>query len=309
VYLNAENISPLLAAVTKLAEDLDGDLEVVFVVDGSPDDSFARLTEGLSRLQLKAQVLVHSRNFGSFAAIRTGMEAAHGQHIAVMAADLQDPIELIEQFYAALSEDRADLVVGTRASRNDGRTKDAMSRAYWRLARRIISDELPRGGVDVFACNAVVRDALLQMREQRSSMIGQLYWLGFRREEVPYHRRERDVGASGWTLRRKINYLLDSFFSFTDLPIRILTTVGAIGLIVAFVLTVTVLVGRATGAITVPGYTAIVLVIVGFSALNLLSLGVVGNYVYRTYENTKQRPLALVSGQIEFPAKKLEHSE
>jgi heme/copper-type cytochrome/quinol oxidase subunit 2 len=103
--------------------------------------------------------------------------------------------------------------------------------------------------------------------------------------------------------------LLDSFFSFTDLPIRILTAVGAIGLIVAFVLTVTVLVGRATGAITVPGYTAIVLVIVGFSALNLLSLGVVGNYVYRTYENTKQRPLALVSGQIEFPAKKLEHSE
>lgn len=309
VYLNAANISPLLAAVAKLSDDLGGDLEVVFVVDGSPDDSFARLTAGLSRLHLVAQVLVHSRNFGSFAAIRTGMEAARGQHIAVMAADLQDPIELVEQFYEVLADDRADLVVGTRASRNDGVTKDAMSRAYWRLARRIISDELPRGGVDVFACNTLVRDALLQMREQRSSLIGQLFWLGFRREEIPYHRRERDAGASGWTLHSKINYLLDSFFSFTDLPIRILTAVGAIGLMVALALATAVLIGRATGAITVPGYAAIVLVIVGFSALNLLSLGLVGNYVYRTYENTKQRPLALVAGRIEFPGDKAGHIE
>lgn len=308
VYLNAPNISPLVEAVTELSASLDNDLELVFVVDGSPDDSFARLTNALSGSRLTAQVICHSRNFGSFAAIRTGMEAARGVCVAVMAADLQEPIELIEEFFRILDEDRADLVVGTRTGRDDGMMRDAASRTYWRLARRIISSEIPHGGVDVFACNGLVREALLEMREQNSSLIGQLYWLGFRREEVSYQRLERTAGTSGWTLRRKINYLLDSFFSFTDLPIRALTMTGVIGLAVAFGLAVAVLLARVTGAIDVPGYAAIVLVVIGFSALNLFTIGVIGNYVYRTFENTKQRPLGIVSGRVEFSSGRSDRS-
>ncbi len=302
VYMNSENISALLEAVDGLHRDFGGDLETVFVVDGSPDDSMAQLTAGLSRRGLRAQVLVHARNFGSFAAIRTGMAAARGSHIAVMAADLQEPIELVEQFFSILATDRADIVVGTRESRADGVARDFASHAYWRLARRIISADLPKGGVDVFACNAMARDALLQLGEQRSSLIGQLYWIGFRREEVPYERRAREAGESAWTLRKKVNYLLDSFFSFTDLPIRALTAVGAFGFLLAAILAVAIVVGRLLGWIDVPGYAATVLVVLGFSTLNLLCLGLVGNYVYRTYENSKGRPLSLVSGQIDFPA-------
>ncbi len=300
VYKNAENVAALLDAVSGLAHGLDGDLEAVFVVDGSPDDSLARITAGLADYDFRAQVLVHARNFGSFAAIRTGIEAARGRHIAVMAADLQEPPELVARFFAALDEDRADLVVGTRESRADGRLSDFASRTYWNLARRLISAELPRGGVDVFACNERVRDGLLQMREQRTSLIGQLYWLGFRREEIPYHRREREAGESGWTFRRKLSYLTDSFFSFTDLPIRVLTWFGFVGFIAAVLVTLVVLLGRAFGVIDVPGYSATVLVVVAFSTLNLLSIGLIGNYVFRTYENTKQRPLSLVSGRFEF---------
>ncbi len=300
VYRNAENVAALLDAVSGLAHGLDGDLEAVFVVDGSPDDSLARITAGLGDYAFRAQVLVHARNFGSFAAIRTGIEAARGRHIAVMAADLQEPPELVARFFAALDEDRADLVVGTRESRADGRLSDLASRTYWNLARRLISADLPRGGVDVFACNERVKDGLLQMREQRTSLIGQLYWLGFRREEVPYHRREREAGESGWTMRRKLAYLTDSFFSFTDLPIRVLTWFGFIGFVAAVLVTLMVLLGRAFGVVDVPGYSATVLVVVAFSTLNLLSIGLIGNYVFRTYENTKQRPLSLVSGRFEF---------
>lgn len=300
VYMNAPNITPLLAAVNQLSLDLGGDLEVVFVVDGSPDDSLARLTAGLSGGTLRSQVVVLARNFGSFAAIRTGMGVARGKHIAVMAADLQEPIELVEQFFQILAEDRADVVVGTRESRADGVARDMMSNAYWRLARRIISADLPTGGVDVFACNAIVRDALLQLQEQRSSLIGQLYWVGFRREEVPYARKEREEGESGWTFRKKVNYLLDSFFSFTDLPIRVLTVVGGFGFFLAGLLAVAIVVARVFGLIDVPGYAATVLVVLIFSTLNLLCLGLVGNYVYRTYENSKERPLSLVAATIEF---------
>ncbi len=300
VYMNAPNIAELLVALDGLHGDLDGELELVFVVDGSPDDSHARLTAGLAERKIAAQVLSHSRNFGSFAAIRTGLEAARGEHIAVMAADLQDPISLIAEFFSVLASGEADVVVGTRAQRNDGVAKDAMSRAYWRMARRIINDELPRGGVDVFACNAKVRDALLELNEQRSSLVGQLFWLGFRRVEIPYVRQVRTAGESAWSFRRKLEYLFDSFFSFTDLPIRVLTMVGAVGVALAAVLALVVLAARLTGAVAVPGYTALILTIAGFGALNLFSLGLVGNYVYRAYENTKRRPLALVSARIEF---------
>lgn len=300
VYKNSENIAALLDAVSGLAHGVDGDMEAVFVVDGSPDDSLARITAGLAGYDFRAQVLVHARNFGAFAAIRTGIEAARGRHIAVMAADLQEPPELVARFFEALDEDRADLVVGRRESRADGRVSDFASRTYWNLARRVISNELPRGGVDVFACNEQVRDGLLQMREQRTSLIGQLYWLGFRREEIPYHRREREHGESAWTLRRKLSYLTDSFFSFTDLPIRVLTWFGFVGFLAAVLVTLAVLIGRAFGVIDVPGYSATVLVVVAFSTLNLLSIGLIGNYVFRTYENTKQRPLSLVAGRFEF---------
>lgn len=304
VYNNAPNITQLLDVTSQLSADLDHDLEVVFVVDGSPDDSLARLTRALPDLPLRAQVLAHSRNFGSFAAIRTGMEAARGEHIAVMAADLQEPIDLVEAFFKALRDDEADIVVGTRESRADGLARDIASNAYWRLARRVVSADLPEGGVDVFACNRQVRDALLALREQRSSLIGQLYWLGFRRKEIPYARRQREAGESGWTFRKKLNYLLDSFFSFTDIPIRTLLLVGAFGFVLAVALSTAIVVARAVGAITVPGYAATVLVVLLFSTLNLFSIGLVGNYVYRTYENSKVRPLSLVAARTEFSGHK-----
>lgn len=300
VYLNAPNIPELMTALDDLGANVGGDIELVFVVDGSPDESHALLTAALAERDFVAQVVTHSRNFGSFAAIRTGLEAARGEHIAVMAADLQDPISLIEEFFTTLATGDADVVVGTRQARDDGVAKDAMSRAYWRMARRIINDELPRGGVDVFACNAQVRDALIEMNEQRSSLVGQLFWLGFRRVDIPYERQSRTAGESAWSFRRKLSYLFDSFFSFTDLPIRLLTVIGAAGVVLAAVLAVVVLLARLTGAVEVPGYTALILTIAGFGALNLFSIGLVGNYVYRAYENTKRRPLALVAQRIEF---------
>lgn len=300
VYNNALNIPRLLEAITELSNSLLGDLEAVFVIDGSPDDSLAVLTKGLRDLPLTAQVVVHSRNFGSFAAVRTGMRAARGIHFAVMAADLQEPITLIAQFYKMLSNDEADVVVGTRTSRSDGAVKDLLSKTYWTLARRLVTADLPKGGVDVFACNSLVRDALLEFTEHHSSLIGQLYWLGFRREEVPYERVERAEGKSGWTVRKKVNYLLDSFFSFTDVPIRLVTLAGGFGFVLAALLSLFTIAARVFGWISVPGYTATILVVLVFSTLNLLCLGLVGNYVYRSFENSKHRPLAVVSGQIEF---------
>jgi polyisoprenyl-phosphate glycosyltransferase len=298
VYRNAETISALVQAVDHIAEHVDGQLEAIFVVDGSPDDSRERLVAALSHGSTPSRVVDHSRNFGSFAAIRTGMRIARGRNIAVMAADLQEPPDLVIEFFDRLARHDVDVVAGERASRDD--PGDSASRLYWRLYRRFVMGEIPAGGVDVFACRADVRDVVCSMEEVHTSLIGQLYWAGFRRETVLYDRLPRP-GESGWTLSRKLRYLSDSVFAFTDLPVRILWGAGLIGLAIGLVVGVVVLIARITGTITVPGYAATVLILLFFLSINSVGLGIIGSYVYRAYETVKGRPGAIIRDVVELP--------
>jgi len=300
VYLNEASIPDLLAALSALSERLPDPLEVVFVVDGSPDNSHERLADALPSMPFTSQLLLHSRNFGSFAAIRTGLAAARGDYLGVMAADLQEPPELAEKFFHALREDEVDVVVGSRDSRYDPLSSRLASTAFWWLYRKLINSEVPPGGVDVFACNRVFRDQLLALEESNSSLIGLMYWVGFRRGEVSYSRRAREHGKSAWTMRRKIKYMLDSIFSFSDLPIRLLLMIGLCGIAVATLLAILVLSLRIGGEIAVPGYAATMITIVFFGGLNAFGLGLIGAYVWRAFANTQRRPLAIVMNRCSF---------
>lgn len=292
VYGNEATLGDVVARLEEVAEQLDGPLEVVFVVDGSPDGSQLVLERILPEARIAAQLVLHSRNFGSFAAIRTGLAAARGRYLGVMAADLQEPPELMLDFFAALA-DGADVAVGRRESRADPAVSSLMSRAFWSLYRRLINPEFPRGGVDVFGCTREVADRLLALQEAHSSLVGLLYWVGYRRVEVPYSRQPRTTGRSGWTMRKRMRYLLDSVFSFTDIPISLLTSVGLLGSLTTALIGVVVFINWAAGNIDEIGYTPLMLTIL-FSTFILLSgLGVVGSYVWRTYENSKGRPGAL----------------
>lgn len=217
-----------------------------------------------------------------------------------MAADLQEPPELVLQMHKILAQDQADIVVAVREARMEPLLRRLPAQIFWGLYRRYVVPEVPPGGVDVFGCNRIFRDTLMQLEERHSSLIAQIFWLGFRRQQVPYIRQPRQHGESAWTLRKKINYLMDSVFAFTDLPIRLLIRVGAVGSIVAAIIGLVVAVARAMGAIAVPGYAMTMLMLVFFGALNLLSLGIVGSYAWRAYENTKARPLAICLRIEEF---------
>ena len=299
VYGNSETIEPLVDAVEGIREQIDGDLEAIFVVDGSPDDSQTRLVEALAGRDLRARVVEHSRNFGSFAAIRTGMSLAQGERIAVMAADLQEPPDLVIEFLTRLQAGDVDVVAGVRASRDD--RGDAFSKLYWLLYRRFVMSEIPAAGADVFACTSAVRDVVCSLENVHTSLIAQLFWVGFRRQLVPYDRRA-SPGESGWTLRRKLRYLSDSVFAFTDLPVRMLWLVGLLGLVVGIVLGALVVAARAVGAVSVPGYTTTILVIIFFGSFNMVGLGIIGSYVWRAYDTVKGRPGAIVRDVLEFPA-------
>ena len=293
VYKNEGSLPDLLEAVARMSQQLAGDMEAVFVVDGSPDRCFEILRAELPKRPLRSKLILLARNFGSFAAIRTGLQHGDGERFAVMAADLQEPPDLVEEMDRLLREDAADVVVGVRESRQDPFFSSLPARIFWALYRRYVLPEMPPGGVDMFGCNRKFRDTLLQLNESHTSLIAQIFWLGFRRAEVSYARRARSHGVSAWTLSKKFSYLMDSVFAFTDLPIRMLIRTGAIGTAAAALFGVVVIVGRLIGTIAVPGYAMTAMLIVFFSALNLLSLGIVGSYAWRAYENTKSRPLAV----------------
>jgi glycosyltransferase involved in cell wall biosynthesis len=300
VYGNEGAIEALLEAVRGIAARAGGDFEAVFVVDGSPDRSYALLHERLPQAGFASQLISLSRNFGAFSAIRVGLEKARGSVIAVMAADLQEPPELVLGFYDALKNNAHDVAFGVREGRSDPWLSKLASNAFWSLYRRLVMRDIPKGGVDIFAVTARFRERLLALGESNTSLLAQLFWLGGRRSFISYERRSREHGKSAWTLGKKLRYLSDSIFAFTDLPVRILIALGVVAMSIAIILSIVTLAAKLSGLVPVPGYTGTMLTVLFFGAFNSLALGVVGTYAWRAFENTKGRPLAVIQSEETF---------
>lgn len=300
VYNNAESLPELVSSLDQISLQLNRRLEVVFVIDGSPDHSYEVLKQVLVKVSFKAVILVLSRNFGSFAAIRAGMEAASGPYYAVMAADLQEPPELALAFFNKLANNEADIVLGVRAKRNDPFFSKLFAKIYWSCYRRFIQQSMPKGGIDIFGCNQVVRDKLLQLHESNSSLVGLLMWIGFSRTLLSYERLPRKYGKSSWSFRRKLRYLSNSIFSFSNLPIRILTALGSFSIFLSICLGFYIAYARLVHHIGLPGYASTLLIILFFTGINVLSYGIIGAYVWRIFENSKNRPQSIVMVKNEF---------
>ena len=293
VYRNEATLPELLRQIAALYQQRPGSFEVVFVIDGSPDNSYALLKRHLGEMPFPSQLIALSRNFGSFAAIRAGMSHAKGELVAVLAADLQQPVSSVDEFFSVL-ERGADIVIGQRASRDDPWLSQMAARIFWRLYRRFVQPQMPPGGADSFACTSQVRDVLVAMPEATSALVGLLFWVGFRRELVTYPRAARVSGKSGWTFKRKFRYAFDTAFAFSDLPITMMIIAGAVGIGGAVVAGIAVFVGWLMGAVDVRGYTPLMLAVLFSFSTTLLALGIVGGYVWRIFENTKGRPVPLV---------------
>lgn len=303
VYRNEGNIPALIEALEMLNLRSPAPIEVVFVIDGAPDRSGEVLAARRGEFHFAYQIVFHSRNFGSFTAIRTGMEHARGRLIAVMAADLQEPPELVLEFFARLDAGDVDIVFGERTGRNDAWLRDKLSNMFWWLYRKLVIRDIPKGGVDIFACNQMVAQTVLQICEPNSSLIAQLFWVGFRRAFVPYRRRERQIGESGWSFSRRMRYMMDSIFSFSDMPILLVLWFGIAGCALSLAFGAAIAAARLLGFIQAPGYTALA-VLITFSTSALLAVqGIIGSYLWRTFENTKRRPLRIISGILAEPAR------
>jgi glycosyltransferase involved in cell wall biosynthesis len=295
VYMAEAGISDLLLAIKELSRKLSGLLEVVFVVDGSPDSSYELLDNSLQVGELNAQLLALSRNFGSYYAIRAGLSAANGKYFAIMSADMQEPPELVFEFFNVLADNKADVVIGARESRIDPWLSKILANTYWRLYKFFVMPDIPAGGVDVFGCNSEFREQILRLEESNASLISLIFWLGFRRKTIYYKRHKRRYGKSTWNFKKKLRYFQDSIFAFTNFPNELLLVVGALGVLISTLLGVIILIFKLLGWINVSNFYFSTVTIILFEAINIFGLGLVGNYAWRSYDNSKKRPLAIVT--------------
>ena len=294
IYKNEESLSELLLRLEEVSNCLDGTFEAIFVDDFSPDNSATFLLNSTKDVSFKISLIRHSRNFGSFAAIRTGLRFSRADFVGVISADLQEPPLLLLEFFAELQKGAADIVFGTRVNRQDPIVSRVFSAAYWRVYRRFINREIPVGGVDVFACTNQVTKVINNLSEGRTSLIGMLFWVGYRRSFIDYTRSHRKFGKSSWSFRKKLGYMADSVFSFSDLPIRLIRTIGAVGALSSLILSTILFLLASKDAINVPGYAPLMIVILFSSSANLLALGILGSYIWRSFELAQSRPISVV---------------
>ena len=305
VYKNEGSIEHLLNRISEISGAVTGSVEAVFVVDGSPDKSLDALRSSLPRDGFDAKVLLLSRNFGAFSAIRAGLREAHGEATVVMAADLQEPTSLILDMLGIVQRDEADVAVGVRQSRKDGVVSRTLSAVFWKVFNRVSSLELPRGGVDIFALSRSARETLNSFEESSTSLIGLIYWMGFRRQEVPYHRVERQVGKSSWSLQKRINYAKDSITAFSEFPLSVFLWSGVIGAVVSLVFA---FIGAFQYIFTSDHQSQREITAIGllFVASYLMAgLGIIGTYLWRLAENVRNRPDSITWKTWEMPSRKI----
>jgi dolichol-phosphate mannosyltransferase len=294
VFNEQGNLRNFYDAVTDVMRSLgDYDWEFVFVDDGSRDGSFAELAALRARDE-RVHALRFPRNFGSHVAIAAGIDYCRGDAAVVMAADLQDPPALIRDFVDRWRSGY-DIVWGSRTGRDDGALRASAMTLFYRLVRRFAIPTYPSGGTGSFCLiSHPVIEAFRQCNERNRLTFGLIAWSGFRETDVPYHRPRRLIGSSSWTTRKMLKAALDTFVSFSSLPIRAISFLGVLVSALSFVFGVYVFINQIFFGTRVQGWTSVMLAVLVLGGVQLLMIGVLGEYLQRVLEEARARPLYIV---------------
>ena len=299
VYYNEESLLPLYTDLKENVLDVlpkyDFDYELIFVDDGSKDNSYSVMQE-LSKLDNKIVLLKLSRNFGEHSAILAGLSRITGDCAVRKAADLQEPSKLIIDMLEKYIEGNK-VVIATRAERDESFVNRALGNLYASMVRKIALPNYPKGGFDSFLVDKQVAKLLVDMKEKNTSLMNQIVWSGFKTVSVPYTRLKRTAGKSRWTLSKKIKLTIDSLLGFSYLPIRLITFAGIGFSFLSFIGLIVVLVQKILGLIDVEGYSSLlVLMLFGFGII-MFSLGILGEYMWRIFDAARYRPPFIIDEQ------------
>lgn len=293
LFNEEESFPDLIKRLREIMDLLDGPAEVVLVDDGSRDSSYQLMVEA-NRQDRRFKILQLSRNFGHQVAITAGMDAASGQAIIVMDADLQDPPHVILEM-AQRWQEGYEVVYGVR-ERREGETvfKKTTATLFYNLLHRMADIEQPVDVGDFRLVDRKALDAFLQMRESNRYVRGMFSWIGFRQVAVPYTRASRHAGRSKYPLRKMLRFASDGIIGFSTAPLRLALAAGLLLAIVAVGYGVVAISLKLAGLPYVPGYASLLVTITFLSGVQLTVIGMVGQYVARIYDEARGRPLYLV---------------
>lgn len=294
VYFNALSLNSLYQALIALEQRLLSvgvSVELIFVDDGSGDDSLKELLE-IKKVDARIKVIKLTRNFGSIHAVKAGFKFVSGDCFTVLAADMQDPPELVlDMVKHWLSGSK--FVICERVSRDDPVISKIFSKIYYKLLRLMVMKDFPEGGFDLALMD---KDMLPHMvnSAKNSYMALLAYWLGYKPDIILYHRRPRIHGKSRWTFAKKFKVFLDVMLGFSVTPIRAISAIGVIVSICSFLYGIAVVVSAMTQGIPAAGFPTIVSLITFLLGLIIIMLGIIGEYLWRIFDETNLRPETVI---------------
>ena len=292
----------------KLTEVLQGigcEYEIVFVDDGSTDDTYARM-EALAEEDKQVKIISFSRNFGKESALYAGLSNAKGNYVAVLDADLQDPPELLAEMYSILQTGEYDCVAACRATRKgEPALRSLFANVFYRINNRVADTNIVNGARDFRLMHRDMVDALLSMTESNRFSKGLFSWVGFNTCWLPYENVERAEGKSKWSFFRLCRYAIEGLVNFTQIPLAIASGFGMVLALVSFVFLFLIIVRKLLFGDPVDGWASLICVIIFLGGCQLFSVGVLGQYVGRTYVETKKRPHYIIKRTNIDGAKKI----
>ncbi len=294
-YFNEANIPVTMAELIANEQTFPPDLaiEYVLVNDGSRDDTIGALRTFQAQHPDRVTVVELAANVGSHNAVMAGMAYATGDCNIIISADLQDPPELITEMYGHWQRGMP-LVIGYRQNREESLGQKAFSNTFHWVMRKIALKNAPAGGFDFVLFDHRIREQLLAMNERNTNVMYLMFWLGYPYTMIPYVRRKREIGKSGWTMSKKIKLFVDSILSFSFTPVRLISVTGFVLGGIALLYGLVILGFRIFGDYNPTGWTALMLVILFVSAFQMVALGVIGEYVWRGLDASRSRPMYVV---------------
>lgn len=291
VYYNESSLENLYSVLDNkiISQNVSLGFEVVFIDDGSGDNSFEILKKIKNEHHDTVKLIKLTRNFGQVNAIMAGLGHCKGDVTVAMSADLQDPPELIQAMLDKILYEDVDIVIATRKDRDESKYRVYTSRLFYWLMQKMSFKMMPSGGFDYFMITKRVLKHLIEKTEANLFLQGHILYTGFKMDFIPYTRNKRVNGSSKWTFSMKLKMLLDGILSYSYLPIRIMTAVGIITSFAGFIYAIVILIMFFTGGTPFKGWAPIMILILILSGLQMIMIGIIGEYLWRTLDQVRGR--------------------
>ncbi len=296
IYFNQNNLKPLYLDIQeKLYPYTEYEWEIVMVNDGSTDGSYS-VMQKLAMTDSRIRTISLSRNFGSHAAILCGLSKCTGDCAVVKAADLQEPTEIILEMVERWKKGY-NVVLAVREGREEGKIQKLFADLYYTMVRKMMLKTMPKGGFDVYLIDRKVISVLTALDETNSALTGQILWSGFKTDKVYYTRCAREIGESKWTLRKKIKLVADTLFSFSTVPIKMVTVIGGLSFFGSIVWAMVELICKLMGLIDVSGWAMLFIFNLFSFGMIMLTMGILGEYIWRIFDASRGRPPYIIEDE------------